>query len=335
MRQSRSIRSSTGADQSISFEGRGGDRGLRGIAFWGGNIYLAASAEVHVFDMSFQKIGTLSSPYLLHCHEIDIRGDHLYTTSTAYDTILRFDLRTGKADWAVCFRRGTIEPPAKPAGLAKMRLRVAARLSRDESALLRSASRFLKDPEKTAARAKPIHAFPFDPNSKPGSPGTPAQADTLHFNNVRVHGSSVEFSGLRTNRIMGYDEDSETLSEVAVIPVGTHNAQRTTIDGEERFIYSHTRSDAVEIADGRGNPLESFHIPPLTRADYDVPDGDEGIARPGFDRGLCFAENGKLLVGGSSPTTIAVYRRGEGMLKFMRLSRDVRNAAHGLEIWPA
>ena len=38
----------------IDFEGRGADRGLRGIAFDGDDIYVAASDELFCYDRNFQ-----------------------------------------------------------------------------------------------------------------------------------------------------------------------------------------------------------------------------------------------------------------------------------------
>ena len=54
---------------SIDWEGRGGDRGLRGIAFHADRIYLAASDEIFVYDRGFTQLGSLRNRYLRHCHE--------------------------------------------------------------------------------------------------------------------------------------------------------------------------------------------------------------------------------------------------------------------------
>ncbi|MGH2540509.1 MAG: hypothetical protein ACRDGK_08310, partial [Actinomycetota bacterium] len=48
----------------IDWEGRGGDRGLRGIAFHGDRVLLAASDEVFVYDRGFEPVGSFTSPYL-------------------------------------------------------------------------------------------------------------------------------------------------------------------------------------------------------------------------------------------------------------------------------
>jgi len=37
-------------DESINWEGRGGDRGLRGIAFHNNRVFLAVSNEIFVYD---------------------------------------------------------------------------------------------------------------------------------------------------------------------------------------------------------------------------------------------------------------------------------------------
>jgi hypothetical protein len=54
----------------IDWQGRGWDRGLRGIAFDGDAIYIAASDELFAFTPDFRRIGSWRNPYLKHCHEI-------------------------------------------------------------------------------------------------------------------------------------------------------------------------------------------------------------------------------------------------------------------------
>ena len=59
-----------------------------------------------------------------------------------------------------------------------------------------------------------------------------------------------------------------------------------------------------------------------------------GIARQGFARGLAVISD-SLVAGGSSPSTVSVYDlpRNECVLS-VNLTMDVRNAIHGLEVWP-
>lgn len=87
----------------ISFEGRGADRGLRGIAILGDDIFIAASDELFVFDRQFRITASYRSPYLKHCHEIWPHAGKLWLTSTGFDSILRLDLAARQFDFGVRF----------------------------------------------------------------------------------------------------------------------------------------------------------------------------------------------------------------------------------------
>jgi hypothetical protein len=76
----------------IDFEGRGGDRGLRGIAFHGEQILVASNAELLVLDRSFRLLESHRHRYLAHCHEISVSGGRVFLTSTGFDALLVFDL---------------------------------------------------------------------------------------------------------------------------------------------------------------------------------------------------------------------------------------------------
>lgn len=93
-------------DADINWEGRGADRGLRGIAFYKENIYLAASDEIFVYDQEFKLIESFKNRYLQHCHEIYIAGDLLYVSSTGFDSVLVFDLLRKKFVQGYCIRAG-------------------------------------------------------------------------------------------------------------------------------------------------------------------------------------------------------------------------------------
>ncbi len=85
----------------IDWQGRGWDRGLRGIAFLNNRIFIAASDEIFEFDLSFQIVQSFKNPYLKHCHEICIYGQHLFITSTGFDCILGLNLETEQFDWGL------------------------------------------------------------------------------------------------------------------------------------------------------------------------------------------------------------------------------------------
>ena len=73
---------------NIDWQGRGWDRGLRGIAFDGDVVYIAASDELFAYTPQFRPIGSWRNPYLKHCHEIAVWERTLFLASTGFDSIL-------------------------------------------------------------------------------------------------------------------------------------------------------------------------------------------------------------------------------------------------------
>ena len=261
----------------IDIGGRGGDRGLRGIAFHGEHILVAANAELLVLDQDFGVIESFTNPYLQHCHEISVANDRVFLTATGFDSVLMFDLGTkrfsggwhlGAAGHSLSFRR-------------------------------------------------------YDPCASAG----PAPSHGFHINSVSASDSGIWLSGLNTPGLLRADERG--LSLAAQLPPGTHNAQLF----EDGVLYNDTESDRVcyrrkgatmEIAVPDFRPDDIINIEKFASA----------VARPGFARGLCALGDG-LVAGGSSPSTISVYdiRAGKRVMQ-QNLSMDVRNAIHGLAVWP-
>lgn len=85
----------------IDWQGRGRGRGLRGIAFDGEKVLVAASDELFVYDREFNNLASYRSTHLRHCHEIFRYKRRLYLTSTGYDSILGFDLDELKFTWGL------------------------------------------------------------------------------------------------------------------------------------------------------------------------------------------------------------------------------------------
>lgn len=89
----------------IDFEGRGADRGLRGIEFDGDDILIAASDELFRYDRSFNIRSSFRNRYLKHCHEISRMERTLFLTSTGFDSLLAFDLDTNDYIWGIQIQR--------------------------------------------------------------------------------------------------------------------------------------------------------------------------------------------------------------------------------------
>jgi hypothetical protein len=264
-------------DGGINFDGRGADRGLRGIVVYQDLIFVAASDEIFVLDKSFKTVASYRNDYLKHCHEIaEFRGA-LYVTSTGFDAILRFDLETRTFDLGI--------------------------------QLVRQGSGY-------AART-------FDP----GAPGSAAPNGSLHLNNVFPDGFGIHVSGLKLPALLQVTPKSVTV--FAEIPLGAHNAQpfRGGVllnDTDNDSLVWHSAERHVAI------PVPSYPEASLLFTDADV----SGVARQAFGRGLCRLSD-LLVAGGSSPTTVSVYDLANGKrLKSINLTMDVRNAAHGIAVWP-
>lgn len=261
----------------IDWQGRGWDRGLRGIEFDGDRIFIAASDELFMYNTDFRCIGSWRSPYLKHCHEISRFERRLYLTSTGFDSILGFDLDQH------CFSYG---------------LHVT-----------RTGDEF--------------RAQPFDPAGNAG----PIPGNTLHLNNVFCNTGGMYIAGLRTDALLKFD--GRRIAPFCSLPNGTHNAR----PWKNGVLFNDSQKDVLRFAAPETSvafPVPRYDETVLTHTDLD----DSRIARQAFARGLCVLGDGRI-AGGSSPSTITLYdldARKSALA--VTLSMDVRNAIHGLEVWP-
>jgi hypothetical protein len=269
----------------IDFQGRGWDRGLRGIAFYGDEVYVAASDELFVYDRAFRIQRSHRNPYLKHCHEIFRLDNRLYLTSTGHDSVLAFDLDRQVFTWA---------------------LHLA--LDGDEA-----------------------RGMAYDPQgvNGPGGAAGPAAQNLLHLNNVHADQRGLFVSGMRTWGLL-HVGTGNVVRKAVDMPEGIHNA-RPFRDG---VLFNDTAADVVRYVgrDGthRALPVPKYAANELERTEF----GDGRLARQGFARGLCVIDE-RLIAGGSSPSTIALYDlESGGEIGHVNFSMDIRNAIHGLEVWP-
>lgn len=263
----------------IDWTGRGWDRGLRGVAFYDDEVYIAASDELFVYDQHFRQLRSFRNQYLKHCHEIVEYDGKLYLTSTGFDSILAFDLKEQSFIW----------------GLHAARIDGA------------------------------WHAHRFDPRTDLGPPAR----NQLHINSVDCSAAGLSFAGLRTGGIIGLGAEAKLLLQVE-LPEGIHNA-RLIGDG---VIFNDTAADYLRLVTRDGDERR-FRFPTYAPDELEYAGVDDTrIARQGFGRGLC-SINDRLVAAGSSPSTVTVFDLASGQTVFsVNFSMDVRNAVHGLEIWP-
>ena len=261
----------------IDWQGRGWDRGLRGISFDGDRVFIAASDELFEYSPDFELVASYRSPFLKHCHEIVRYERRLFLTSTAYDSILGFDLDNNRFSWGL----------------------------------------------NISAQADEFLATPFNPVGQHG----PAPKNKLHLNNVFCDTNGMFISGLRTAGLLHYS--GSRITKYVNLPDGSHNA-RPWRDG---VLFNDSEANAVRFVTPKTNHV--FQVPRypenlLTHTDLD----DSRIARQSFARGLCTINDG-LIASGSSPSTITLHDVDTmKTTKSINLSMDIRNAIHGLEVWP-
>jgi hypothetical protein len=152
----------------------------------------------------------------------------------------------------------------------------------------------------------------------------------LHINQVHCTQGGLYITGLRTGGMMLFN--GKSIEMAAELPSGTHNAQPFR-DG---VLFNDTEANAVRYA-GRGEgredraiPVPAYPVSELTHREVD----QSGLARQRFARGLCVISD-RVVAGGSSPSTITLYDlAANGILMSVNLTMDVRNAIHGLAVWP-
>ncbi len=264
----------------IDWQGRGWDRGLRGIAFHDETVYIAASDELFAFTPDFKQIGSWRCPYLKHCHEITVWEGNLFLTSTGFDSILAFDLEKKEFHWGLYLETENFRYTGSV----------------------------------------------YDPMGEKG----PLMLNKLHVNNVVCREGGMYISGLKTGGMLHFN--GEHVRMAVTLPAGTHNA----MPFRDGVLFNDTASDRVRwLGRDDAEPERSLAVPKydpseLTNKSMD----DSRIARQGFARGLC-ALSERVIAGGSSPSTITLYDLVDNrQLMSVRLSVDIRNAIHGLEVFP-
>ena len=114
------------------------------------------------------------------------------------------------------------------------------------------------------------------------------------------------------------------------MPRGCHNAQPF----KDGVIFNDTGSDVVRFV-SRENGEVIIPVPNFNHSDlHNTGLDDSRIARQGFGRGMCTIDD-QFIAAGSSPSTISLIdiQHGE-RLAAVNLTMDIRNAIHGLEVWP-
>jgi len=263
----------------IDWQGRGWDRGLRGIAIDGDTVYIVASDELFAYTPDFKLISSWRCPYLKHAHEMNIHDRSLFIASSGYDSILAFDLDKKIFNWAL------------HVDLDGFHFKAAI----------------------------------YNPMGDEG----PLLLNKLHLNNVHTNEDGMYLSGVKSGGMLHFNGEEVSMS--ATLPQGTHNA-RPFRDG---VLFNDSESDAVRYASRSGDEDRAILVPMYSKNDLEFHDVDNSkVARQGFGRGLCLISD-RIIAAGSSPSTISLHDlQNTKTLLSVNITMDIRNAVHGLEVWP-
>ncbi len=156
----------------------------------------------------------------------------------------------------------------------------------------------------------------------------PEPANTLHLNNVYQDDTGIFASARQLPFVLRLNKG--VVHRYCPIPLGTHNALPY---GDGGILYQDTVGELVVFQ--KGDEFASVAIPrypeeALVNGDL----GDDRLARQGFGRGLCVQAEGIVFCGSSPSTITAIDLRASAPIKSVNITMDIRNAIHGLEVWP-
>jgi hypothetical protein len=99
-------------------------------------------------------------------------------------------------------------------------------------------------------------------------------------------------------------------------------------------IFNDTRSDVVRhVSRDDGSTVFAVQAYKTEQLEYHGVDSSK-VARQSFGRGLCIVSD-RWVAAGSSPSTISLYDIEQNeRVGLVNLTMDIRNAIHGLEVWP-
>lgn len=296
------------SDKNISWEGRGGDRGLRGIAFYKDNVLVAASKTILFFNKDLELVKELTNPFLSSCHEISVQNNLLYISSTNCGAVVVYDLEDKnfitsyfvQPSWFKIFRP-----------------------------LMKSFATYVRKFVQYTYWGWSLFwkIRTFDPNSK----NLDNRAlDVLHLNNVFIKSGKIYFSGTTLPHLFSFSENNLKTKQEYVIERQTHDPQIV----EDKLFFNATRNDRVVVQNLHNNKVKSFSVPKYDSAQLKNAHYDSHKAKQSFARGLTVFD-GRYVIAGSSPATLSVYDiKNKRVVKTVQLSNDVCEAVHGLEKWP-
>ena len=219
-------------DPDINWDGRGGERGMRGIVFYKNKIITSSATQILFFSRNFDLIQTVETHIFKGIHEIYEDHGILYITSSSQDSIVLYDLNKNQFKQVIKLKK-----LLKSISLTSLRRRSTKQ-------------GYYIENFKTIDLNREINL-----------------SDNYHINNVYVENNRIYFSGTRLNQL--FLIKNGRLKEYANVPFGTHNCRPfnngflccDTIN--KRILHSDFRSKPIfeyDVPEYSLNELSYTHL---------------------------------------------------------------------------
>ena len=276
----------------ISWDSGGGDRGLRGLKFYNGELYAAGSRAIFVFDENYELVRQYRHNLLVGTHEIFIYQDHLFVIANAYDLILVFDLKN--QIWPQAFQHilnGRIsflnpETPQVP------EIDANGDVIRDENDPLQAKWHMIEE------------------------------SDTMHLDSVSVYGGWVFYAGSTTEYIYALNLANKQAIQQPLYFKNTHNAQ----PWKDGIIFNRSLESDTCYQVGM-DLVQHWQTPSFPNNIENFSYNDH--AKVGYTRGMVLTKDHVIV--GTSPASVHVFEVGNSQpVQSVNLTNDVRNSVCGM-----
>jgi hypothetical protein len=290
---------------------RGGVRGGRGVAVTRHGIVVANYDTLYRYDDDWRVLDSFSHPLFVDTHEIDWDGEHLLTTSTAIDAVLKVAL-DGSAEVAwdphereIASLLGLRRRTRPLDGSVDYRLRGAPRadhchincVTRHDCHLIVNCGMVLRQRGSTAKLLD--------------------RARSLRLRATRPAGEATRRASTASSLVLCVDGrgSADVLVRLADVDLPNHNGQ--LLDAH-RVVVSDSTRNTLRLFDARhGGVLQAIEVPGT------------------WLRGLEPLDDRRLFVG-VAPAAITLIDLEHGSIAGrMQLSEDPNEAIHGLTIVPS
>ena len=276
----------------ISWDSGGGDRGLRGLKFYNGELYAAGARALFVFDENYKLVRQHRTNLLVGTHETFIYDDQLFVIANVYDSILVFSLKERK--WGVAMHHVLNGPIT------------------------------IIDPEMPQVPEFDENGAPTPDENDPlmAKWSMIKESDTLHLDSVSVYNDWMFYAGSTTEHIYAMNLKNNQCIQQPLVHPDTHNAQPWK-DGIvfNRSIESET---CYQVQDAL---VKTWRTPPHPNRITNFSHQDH--ARVGYTRGMVLTKD--YVIVGTSPASVHMFSMDSDLpIQSVHLSDDVRNSVCGM-----